>query len=97
MDVNSSQARRKRGWSVRDSILGKKPIKKLRKDVVARIVKDHILEGYSYDEALQFFDGDRLIKELDTDAERAVNSFWDMCEEGRNPFEAYMSAFESVC
>lgn len=41
--------------------------------------------------------GNRIIKELDTDAERAVNSFWDMCEEGKNPFESYVLAFESEC
>lgn len=55
------------------------------------------MKGYSYDMALQFFDGDKLIKELDEDAERAVNLFWGMCEEGKNPFESYVLAFESVC
>lgn len=41
--------------------------------------------------------GNRIIKGLDTDVERAVNSFWGMCEEGKNPLESYVLAFESEC
>lgn len=92
VNYNTAQIRRKRGWSVRDSILGKKPITKLSRKCVERLVGQRIAEGYSYDVCLQFFDEDHPIEKLDADAERFVSLFFDLCEIGQIPKLAYNTA-----
>lgn len=85
VSLNTSQIRRKRGWSVRDSILGKEPVTELSRKCVERLVSQRVEEGYAYDECLQFFDEDHPIQKLDEDAERFVGFFSNLCEIGQIP------------
>lgn len=85
VSLNTSQIRRKRGWSVRDSILGKEPVTELSRKCVERLVSQRVEEGYAYDECLQFSDEDHPIQKLDKDAERFVDFFFNLCEIGQTP------------
>lgn len=92
-DVNKGQIRRKRGWGVVDSVLGKAKGKRvLSKDVVKVVLKDRLIEGWGYDEALQFFDGDDICG-LDAESEILVRNFFDMCEYGKEPMNAFVDVF----
>lgn len=57
-------------------------------------VKANLMEGFGYDEACQFgrVVGDEQAA-LTEDAQKACDSFFDACEEGMNPFEAFVRNF----
>ena len=86
------RVRRCRGWSVRDSVLGKEPVTVLSRKCAERIVKQRLEDGFPYGMCLMFTDEDQLILNLSEDAEKFVNSFFDQCENGVEPMKAYKVA-----
>lgn len=96
IDVNKAQMRRKRGWNAVDSILGKVKLGRrvLSKKEVSVVVKKKLEEGWGYDEALQFFDGDTQC-DLNEESDKLVKNFFDLCEDDVDPMEAFCMVFEN--
>ena len=58
---------------------------------LAKEVRENLLEGQCYDEAVNNVSGTP-----DSEASKFVDEFFTLCEEGTNPFESYVKAFNCV-